>query len=130
MAIFKLQQPLWTGGRLTAQQNKAIANQDIEIARLLEIQQSLAVKTLQAWTEVVNFQRQQSTLLKSKSELDNLQGRIERRAEQGLSTQSEVRLSRLRVSLVKQLLTQTKFQEDLAWLCPTSACVRQIGVLD
>ena len=101
MAIFKLQQPLWTGGRLTAQQNKAIANQDIEIARLLEIQQSLAVKTLQAWTEVVNFQRQQSTLLKSKSELDNLQGRIERRAEKGLSTQSEVRLSRLRVSLVK-----------------------------
>jgi adhesin transport system outer membrane protein len=116
VAIFKLQQPLWTGGRLTAQQNKAIANQDIEIARLLEIQQSLAVKTLQAWTEVVNFQRQQSTLLKSKSELDNLQGRIERRAEQGLSTQSEVRLSRLRVSLAKQLLTQTKFQEDLAWL--------------
>ena len=29
VAVFKLQQALWTGGRLSAQQNKATANQDI-----------------------------------------------------------------------------------------------------
>jgi len=53
---FRLQQPLWTGGRLTAQSNKAIATQAIEHARLIEIQQALALKTLQAWTEVeVNY---------------------------------------------------------------------------
>ncbi|PUE17540.1 TolC family protein [Limnohabitans sp. MMS-10A-178] len=116
VAIYRLQQPLWTGGRLSAQQNKAAANQEIEVARLLEVQQGLALKTLQAWTEVVNFQRQQTALLKTKNELENLQAKIERRAEQGLSTQSEVKLSRLRVSMVKQLLNQTKMQEDLAWL--------------
>jgi adhesin transport system outer membrane protein len=116
VAIYRLQQPLWTGGRLSAQQNKATANQDIEVARLLEVQQGLALKTLQAWTEVVNFQRQQTALLKTKNELENLQAKIERRAEQGLSTQSEVKLSWLRVSMVKQLLNQTKMQEDLAWL--------------
>ena len=116
VAIYRLQQPLWTGGRLSAQQNKATANQDIEVARLLEVQQGLALKTLQAWTEVVNFQRQQTALLKTKNELENLQAKIERRAEQGLSTQSEVKLSRLRVSMVKQMLNQTKMQEDLAWL--------------
>jgi adhesin transport system outer membrane protein len=116
VAIFKLQQPLWTGGRLSAQQNKAIAIQDIELARLLEIQQSLAVKTLQAWAELVSTQRQQTALLMTRGQLENLQAKIERRAEQGMSTQSEVKLSRLRVSMVKQLLQQTKIQEDLAWL--------------
>ena len=116
VAVFKLQQPLWTGGRLSAQLNKAIAIQDIELARLLEIQQGLAVKTLQAWAEVVSTQRQQTALLITRSQLENLQAKIERRAEQGMSTQSEVKLSRLRVSMVKQLLRQTKIQEDLAWL--------------
>lgn len=116
VAIYRLQQPLWTGGRLSAQQNKAVANQEIEVARLLEVQQGLALKTLQAWTEVVNFQRQQTALRKTKIELESLQAKIERRAEQGLSTQSEVKLSRLRVSMVNQLLSQTKMQEDLAWL--------------
>lgn len=116
VAVFKLQQSLWTGGRLSAQLNKAIAIQDIELARLLEIQQGLAVKTLQAWAEVVSTQRQQTALLITQSQLENLQAKIERRAEQGLSTQSEVKLSRLRVSMVKQLLRQTKIQEDLAWL--------------
>ena len=116
VAIYRLQQPLWTGGRLSAQQNKAAANQEIEVAKLLEVQQGLALKTLQAWTEVVNFQRQQTALLKTKNELENLQAKIERRTEQGLSTQSEVKLSWLRVSMVKQLLNQTKMQEDLAWL--------------
>ena len=116
VAILKLQQPLWTGGRLSAQKNKALAVQEIEWARLLEIQQGLALKTLQAWTEVVSAQRQQLALSHTQKELEALQRKIERRAEQGLSTHSEVKLSKLRVALVKQMLNQTKIQEDLAWL--------------
>jgi adhesin transport system outer membrane protein len=116
VAIFKLQQPLWTGGRLSAQRNKALASQDIEWARLLEIQQNMALKTLQAWTEVVSAQRQQMALSRTQIELEHLQRKIERRAEQGLSTQSEVKLSSLKVSLVKQMLNQVRIQEDLAWL--------------
>ena len=116
VALVKLQQPLWTGGRLSAQRNKAYANQEIEWARLLEIQQGLTIKTLQAWTEVVGAQRQQMVLRHARTELEQLQTKIERRAEQGVSTQSEVKLSQLKVALVKQLLSQTKMQEDLAWL--------------
>ncbi len=116
VAIFKLQQPLWTGGRLSAQLNKNLANQDIELAKLLETQQSLAVKTLQAWVEVVSAQRQQIVLLHTRSQLEHLEAKIERRAEQGMSPQSDVKLSRLRVSMVNQILKQTKIQEDLAWL--------------
>lgn len=116
LTLIKLQQPLWTGGRLSAQRNKANANQAIEWARLLEIQQGLAIKTLQAWTEVVGAQRQQMALRQARTELEQLQTKIERRAEQGVSTQSEVKLSKLKVALVKQLLNQTKMQEDLAWL--------------
>ena len=56
VSTLRVQQPLWTGGRLTAQNNKAIAAQQIEIDRLQEIQQSLAIKTLQAGLEVVSAQ--------------------------------------------------------------------------
>jgi outer membrane protein TolC len=76
----------------------------------------LTIKTLQAWTEVVGAQRQQMVLRHARTELEQLQTKIERRAEQGVSTQSEVKLSQLKVALVKQLLSQTKMQEDLAWL--------------
>ncbi len=116
VAIFKVQQALWTGGRLTAQKDKATANQEIEVAKLLEAQQSLALKTLQAWSEVVSAQRKQTVLLTTKQSLENLQRKIERRAEQGMSTQSEVKLSRVRVSMVLLLLNQTKIQEEIAWL--------------
>jgi adhesin transport system outer membrane protein len=116
VATLRVQQPLWTGGRLTAQKNKATANRDIEFAKLLEIQQSLALKTVQAWSEIVSAQKQQSVLNKTKIELEFLQRKIERRADQGMSTQSEVKLSKLRVSMVQQQLNQTKMQEDLAWV--------------
>ena len=116
VAIAKIQQALWTGGRITATRNKAIANQEVEWARLQEIQQGLALKTLQAWTEVLIAQRQQGVFIQTQSELTQLKRKIERRAEQGLSTQSEVRLSTLKVAMVQQMISHAKLQEDLAWL--------------
>jgi len=108
---FRLQQALWTGGRLTAQSNKAQANQEIENARLVEIQQALVLKTLQAWVEVVIAKRNQVALLKSKATQAQLQSKIERRAEQGISSFSEVQFSRLRLLQVAQEVTNAQQQE-------------------
>ena len=116
VVTFRLQQALWTGGRLTAQSNKAQANQEIETARLAEIQQALALKTLQAWAEVVIAKRYRVALLKSKDTQSQLLSKIERRAEQGMSSLSEVQFSKLRLQQVTQEVTNAQQQEALAWI--------------
>ena len=113
---FRLQQPLWTGGRLTSQSNKAIATQAIEHARLIEIQQALALKTLQAWTEVVMAQRQQQVLEKSETVQTQLLQKIRRRAEQGLSPLNEVNYANLRLVQVRQDRFNALQQENQAWI--------------
>ena len=113
---FRLQQPLWTGGRLTAQSKKAIATQAIEHARLFEIQQGLALKTLQAWTEVVMAQRQQQVLEKSETVQTQLLQKIRRRAEQGLSPLNEVNYANLRLVQVRQDRFNALQQENQAWI--------------
>jgi adhesin transport system outer membrane protein len=113
---FRLQQPLWTGGRLTAQSNKAIATQAIEHARLTEIQQGLALKTLQAWAEVVIAQRQQQVLEKSETVQTQLLQKITRRAEQGLSPLNEVNYANLRLVQVRQDRLNALQQENQAWI--------------
>ena len=113
---FRLQQPLWTGGRLKAQSNKAIATQAIEHARLIEIQQALALKTLQAWTEVVMAQRQQQVLEKSETVQTQLLQKIRRRAEQGLSPLNEVNYANLRLVQVRQDRFNALQQENQAWI--------------
>ncbi len=113
---FRLHQPLWTGGRLTAQSNKAIATQAIEHARLIEIQQALALKTLQAWTEVVMAQRQQQVLEKSETVQTQLLQKIRRRAEQGLSPLNEVNYANLRLVQVRQDRFNALQQENQAWI--------------
>ena len=113
---FRLNQSLWTGGRLTAQSNKAKANQEIERARLLEIQQALALKTLQAWVELVIAQRYQVVLQKSKDTQSQFLSKIERRAEQGMSSLSEVQFSKLRLQQVVQEVSNARQQEAQAWI--------------
>jgi adhesin transport system outer membrane protein len=113
---FRLQQPLWTGGRLTAQSNKALANQEIESARFAEVQQALALKTLQAWGEVNSAKRQQWTLSRSHEVQTQLQKKIERRFDQGLSARSEVAYSSLRLSQILQDLKHAQQQESHAWI--------------
>ena len=112
----RLQQPLWTGGRLTAQTNKALASQGIESARLNEVQHSLALKTLQAWTEVVSSLLQQKTLEVSLVTQSQLLNKIVRRAEQGLSSRSEVNYSSLRLHQLKQEISNVQQQERQAWI--------------
>jgi adhesin transport system outer membrane protein len=116
VVTFRLQQALWTGGRLTAQSNKALANQGIENARWAEIQQALALKTLQAWVEMVLAQKYQVALSKSQNIQSQLLNKIERRTEQGMSSQSEVQFSRLRLQQVNQERNNAQLQEAQAWI--------------
>ncbi len=112
----RLQQPIWTGGRLRAQSNKALANQQIETARLAELQQLIAFKTLQDWTEMVIAQRQQVVLSESEKTQTLLMQKMMRRVEQGLSSQSEANHSKLRLMQVEQDIVNAKQRETVAWI--------------
>jgi adhesin transport system outer membrane protein len=116
VVTLKLQQPVWTGGRLTAQRQKSLASQAVETARLVEIQQSLALKALQTWADVVSSQRQQSILRGSESTQKMLLNKMQRRVDQGLSAQSEVNYSSLRLQQVQQELRNAEHQENQAWI--------------
>lgn len=113
---FKLQQPLWTGGRLLAQTQKALATQAVERARLTEIQQTVALRTLQAWVEVVSAQHQQMVLRRSDAVQTQLLNKIERRVDQGLSSRSEASYSGMRLMQVQQELANAIQLEQQAWI--------------
>jgi adhesin transport system outer membrane protein len=74
------------------------------------------LKTLQAWAELVSSQRQQRVLRRSYEVQTQLLKKIDRRAEQGMSAQSEVSYSSLRLQQVLQELNNAQQQELLAWV--------------
>jgi len=51
LQLFRLQQPLWTAGRLTAGLDKSQAGIDISDANLAEARLQLSFKVLQAWSD-------------------------------------------------------------------------------
>lgn len=116
VSTLRVQQPLWTGGRLTAQLSKAIISEQIETERLQEVRQSLAFKTLQAWLEVVSAQRQQKVLQDALLVQTDLLHKISQRAALGYSAESEVKLSQWRISQARHDISQAELQEQLAWL--------------
>lgn len=116
VSTLRLQQPLWTGGRLSAQLSKAAISEQIETERLLEVKQSLALKTLQAWLEVVSTQRQQRALQEALQVQLGLLQKITQRAALGYSADSDVKLSQWRIAQAHHEISQAVLQEKLAWL--------------
>jgi adhesin transport system outer membrane protein len=116
VSTLRVQQPLWTGGRLTAQLSKAVISEQIETERLQEVNQSLALKTLQAWLEVVSAQRQQKVLQEALQVQTGLLQTITQRAALGYSAESEVKLSQWRIAQAKHDMSLAALQEQLAWL--------------
>jgi adhesin transport system outer membrane protein len=116
VSTLRVQQPLWTGGRLTAQLSKAVISEQIETERLQEVRQSLAFKTLQAWLEVVSAQRQQKVLQDALLVQTDLLQKISQRAALGYSAESEVKLSQWRIAQARHDIAQAELQEQLAWL--------------
>lgn len=111
---FRLQQPLWTAGRLTAQRDKALSQLKIAENAMEEQRLSAAFKWLQTWAEL------QSTTIKVNSYKDselkhrNYVTQIERRAAEGYSALTDVQLSLSRLSSVQSELRLSQFNQRQA----------------
>lgn len=96
-----LKQPIWTNGRLEALKDNANAKRFIADAALRELERDLALELIQVWGELkialARLQIFNKSILKHEESLSQIQ----RRANEGLSAQSDVLLAYGRLNAVK-----------------------------
>lgn len=106
-----LEQPIWTGGRITSAIDRADANLAVSQAAVLETQQLVLRDTSSAFYEVLRLEARYKDAKSNELEHLRLQGVIERRVEAGVSpltdlTQATARTQQAvadRIQVVRQL---------------------------
>ena len=102
LQLFRLQQPLWTAGRLTAGLDKSQAGIDISDANLAEARLQLSFKVLQAWSDWTAAIRKVRAVEQSLEAHRRLDGILKRRIQEGASAPTE------------QILTESRLQQTQA----------------
>lgn len=110
--VLRLQQPLWTGGRLSAQLAKAEAVVQLRQAALEETRQQLALSAVQAWGDWCASQARLTAVERSLALHQDLQGKVQRRVKEGAAAPSELTMTDGRVAQVSaQQQAQKALQE-------------------
>lgn len=107
----RLQQPLWTGGRLTAQLARAQAQETITNLVLEEQRLTLATRWLQLWAEVQAAELKVQAYLESEDQHHKYVRQVESRAKEGHAPRSDVQLSLTRLAAVQAELEQARTQK-------------------
>jgi outer membrane protein, adhesin transport system len=110
----RLQQPLWTGGRLTAQTDRANAQADLAHATWREQRQTLATRWLELWAEAVAAGRRVEAYTESEVLHQRYVKRVQARATEGQIARSEIQLSLSRLSNVQAELELARAQQQQA----------------
>lgn len=110
----RLQQPLWTGGRLTAQLDKARAQENLAQLSVSEQRLSLATRWLQLWAEAQAAELKSQALQESEAQHLKYVRQVENRAREGHAPRSDVQLSLSRLAGVQAELEQFKAQRQQA----------------
>lgn len=114
VTTLRLEQPLWSGGKLSGNLSKAeakaiSAQADIEITR-----QQLALRIIQAWIDASVADSKYKAYDKSRSLHARLLGLVERRTQEGVSAQADIDLARSRIDAIDSDLASTRVQRDIA----------------
>ena len=114
VATLRLQQPLWTGGRLSAGLIRADAGLVYSQASLDEVRQQLALRVVQAYGDWLAAQLKTASHGKSRVVHEELQARVKRRVEQGISAESDLVLTDVRLQSLAADLSVARLQQDTA----------------
>ncbi|MDP1717609.1 MAG: TolC family protein [Burkholderiales bacterium] len=116
--LLRLDQPLWTGGRITAGIDAAGSRLDAAGAALDEARQELALKVIAATTEALRQQARQQHGVAGVKEHEKLLAMIQRRVTQEVSPLADQRLaaSRLYASANELSVTTQALNNALAQL--------------
>ena len=112
--IFRLQQPLWTHGRLGAGVDKAQASADMAAQSYDDVRQQLALRVLQAWADGYAAELKQAALQTSVVTHERLQAQVSRRIADGASAQTEKVLTDGRLAQTRAQLQAVVVQAQTA----------------
>lgn len=107
----RLQQPLWTGGRLTAQLDKAQAQETIATLTLAEQRLTLAQRWLQLWAETQAADLKVQAFADSEDQHRKYVQQVQSRAKEGQAPRSDTQLSLTRLAAVQAELEQARAQK-------------------
>lgn len=110
----RLQQPLWTGGRLTAQLDRAQAQETIAHLTMEEQRLTLGTRWLQLWAEVQATELKVQAYTDSEDQHRKYVQQVQSRAKAGHSPRSDVQLSLTRLAAVQAELEQARTQKRQA----------------
>lgn len=109
-----LQQPLWTGGRLTAGLQKARANVLVSQASMDEVRQQLALRVVQSYGDWMAAHLKILTNEKSMVTHERLQALVKRRIEEGVAPNSDSTLVVARLESLASDTSVLRAQHDIA----------------
>jgi adhesin transport system outer membrane protein len=114
VATLRLQQPLYTGGRLTAGADKAQASLDQSQAALEESRLQLSLRVVQAYGEWLSAHLKAQASQKSEDTHNRLLRQVQRRIDEGVSAESDRVLAQGRLDAVRADVTAARAQGDTA----------------
>lgn len=88
----RVRQPLWTGGRLTANINQAIYDNKAALAYVFEQQNTVAKNTIDIWQNYIYAIALQDLYLENLAQLKEFEEMMKRRVSQGVSANIELDL--------------------------------------
>jgi len=97
----RLEQPLWTGGRVTSQIESATARLGSAKSSLNEVEQDMVIKTASAFIEIIRTSLRLEVAEENIKEFQRLLELIERRSRSEVSPLSEVIVARARLQQAK-----------------------------
>lgn len=89
---FAVSQPLWTGGKLTADVNRAINDDRAANAKILEQQNEVAKNTIDVWQSYIYALSLQELYINNLKQLEEFEAMMQRRVSQGVSAKIELDL--------------------------------------
>jgi len=96
--LFALEQPLWTGGRISAGIAAAGFREAAAAAAVVEAKQAVALRLISAYTDILRQQQRQDYAKTSATEHDKLLQMISRRVEKEVSPPADRDFARVRLA--------------------------------
>jgi outer membrane protein, adhesin transport system len=114
VAVFRLQQPLWTGGRLSAVLEKARSVVQVREAAVAESRLQLALTTVENWGAWCSAEGRMRAVERSYALHQSLRARVSRRVDEGASAKAELVMTDGRVAQTALQLQNQKTQSEAA----------------
>ncbi|UNU73749.1 TolC family protein [Moraxella nasovis] len=109
-----VRQPVWTGGKLTADVNRAIYDDKAATAKILEQQNTVAKNAIDIWQGYIYSLALQELYVSNLKQLDEFEAMMKRRVAQGASAKIELELITNRILQDQNALQGAIEQQKIA----------------